>query len=185
MSDDKFFDGGWCWMVHPEFNDGNAIPVKMTTDDGVRWFYPCDPAYALECEWDKRDEQWQMIDGPTAELERAVSSEERAQRAQRAAVQADARIDTIVKLANDAGLNAASLEEAWDKAMGDRMMAQRQLRDRDAASLTKDELMAIAMYLAPDHASSGFEAECPGCTAYRKVKAMLATPDAALARAGA
>jgi hypothetical protein len=72
MSDDQFFDGGWCWMSHPEYNDGNAIPVKMEAAEGGRWFYPLDPRGASEEDWDRRDKQWEMVQPPMADLERAV-----------------------------------------------------------------------------------------------------------------
>ena len=48
---------------------------------------------------------------------------------------------------------------------------------------TPDELQELKDRLKPDHDGSDFEAECPGCTAYRKIDAMLsgaATPQQAI-----
>jgi hypothetical protein len=68
---DVFFDGGWCWMRHPEYNDGNAVPVYMEQVDGGRWFRPCAPEYAQECEWDRRNDEWEMVEGPMAQSDAA------------------------------------------------------------------------------------------------------------------
>jgi hypothetical protein len=67
MSADQFFDGGWCWMAHPEYNVGNPIPVFMSGIDGERWFYPLDPSNAEECDWDRRDDMWEMVSQPHAD----------------------------------------------------------------------------------------------------------------------
>lgn len=72
MSDDQFFDGGWCWMAHPDWNNGNAIPVFMCAADGARFYIPLDPSNATDFEWDERAAEWQMVQPPMADLERAV-----------------------------------------------------------------------------------------------------------------
>ncbi len=66
QADDSVFDGGWAWMAHPERNDGNAIPVKMKVVDGVRYYIPLDPTGATEFEWDRRDDEWQIVVPPIA-----------------------------------------------------------------------------------------------------------------------
>ncbi len=43
--------------------------------------------------------------------------------------------------------------------------------DEVTVTLTPDEIAFVMNELAPDHDGSDFEAECPSCTAYRKLKA--------------
>lgn len=69
-----YFDGGWCWMCHPSNNDGNAVPVKMETIDGVRYYKPLDPTDATEFEWDERDSEWEVIAGPFADIAASESA---------------------------------------------------------------------------------------------------------------
>jgi hypothetical protein len=65
-SDTQFFDGGWCWMAHPHWNNGNAIPVKMHAANGVRYYVPLDPESESDFEWDERDDEWEMVSSPLA-----------------------------------------------------------------------------------------------------------------------
>lgn len=64
--DAEFFDMGWCWMRHPDWNEGRAIPVYMQMNGPVRMYYPLDPADATDFEWDRRDDEWEMIVPPLA-----------------------------------------------------------------------------------------------------------------------
>ncbi len=61
---DQFFNGGWCWMTHPDYNDAKPIPVWMLEVDGVKFYHPLDPSDATDFEWDRRDEQWQIVVPP-------------------------------------------------------------------------------------------------------------------------
>ena len=76
MSDGQFFDGGWCWMSHPDWNIGNAIPVFMFEANGTRFYVPLDPSDAAEYEWDKRSEDWQMVRPPMADLQDAIKRDD-------------------------------------------------------------------------------------------------------------
>jgi len=70
MAKDHFFDGGWCWMSHPDRNIGNAIPVFMYEADGTRYYVPLDPSDGGELVWDERDAEWEMVQGPIVDADR-------------------------------------------------------------------------------------------------------------------
>lgn len=59
---DQFFDKGWCWMSHPDWNNGNAIPVFMYEANGDRFYVPLDPSEGGEFSWDERAAEWEMIE---------------------------------------------------------------------------------------------------------------------------
>lgn len=61
MSNEDFLDDGWCWMTHPSYNCGNAIPVYMAEINGTRFYHPLDPSDATEFEWDRRDDEWKIV----------------------------------------------------------------------------------------------------------------------------
>jgi hypothetical protein len=66
---DQFFDKGWCWMAHPDYNIGNPVPVFMYEADGERFFVPLDPSEGGEFVWDERDDSWEMVQPPMADEE--------------------------------------------------------------------------------------------------------------------
>jgi hypothetical protein len=74
--DADFFHGGWCWMSHPDYNYGNAIPVFMYEVDGERFYVPLDPSEGGELVWDERDAEWEITRGPMAELEEFIVKEQ-------------------------------------------------------------------------------------------------------------
>jgi hypothetical protein len=71
-------------MTHPDRNDGNAIPVKMELVDGCRFYIPLDPTDETEFEWDRRDEEWEIVQGP----DDVLAFESRAELAEQALVAA-------------------------------------------------------------------------------------------------
>lgn len=73
MNDDQFFDKGWCWMAHPDWNNGNAIPVFMYEANGDRFYVPLDPSEGGEFSWDERDDEWEIIESALDSVRRVAA----------------------------------------------------------------------------------------------------------------
>lgn len=70
------FVSGWCWMSHPDWNEGRPVPTLLESRGGNHYYIPLDPMDATEFEWKLRSSEWEMIRDPLAEVKAVTLNEE-------------------------------------------------------------------------------------------------------------
>lgn len=58
------YGGEWRWMTHPNWNNGDPIPVRVFEQEGQMCYQPFD-VEAIDFDWDKRDAEWVEVPAPS------------------------------------------------------------------------------------------------------------------------